>query len=94
MSCPHCSKVKSPFCPECGAEIEQLTKEQKLAETLHKLFCISNHTDGCSWEYEKTRETGTIHFSYLRVAKEIFKRYTDNDIVVALSILSFCKKEI
>ena len=38
MSCPHCSKVKSPFCPECGAEIPQISAEQKLAETLGKVY--------------------------------------------------------
>jgi len=92
MSCPHCSKVKSPFCPECGAEIEQLTKEQKLAETLHKLICTCPFE--CGWPHENDDWSEPSHKQHLRIATKIFKRYTDDDVVVALSILSFCKKEI
>lgn len=34
-------------------ELESLPADKKIAILLHENFCNHNHTDGCSWHYEK-----------------------------------------
>lgn len=46
--------------------------EQRLAISLHSLLCHYNHIDGCSWEYEGSKNipewTGHAHSRYLTKA--------------------------
>ena len=78
MSCPHCSKSKSPFCPQCGVKCDASTKEQKLAGTLHDLMF---------YDY------GLIE-DWLRVSAAIQGKYSDDEIVAAISIITFVKGEL
>jgi len=94
MSCPHCSKVKTQFCPQCGEKRPQMTKEQKLAEAIHNMFCTSNHIDGCGWCYEVNWGKGTTHARYLKIAQGIRKKYSEDEIVTSLSLLGFIKGEL
>jgi hypothetical protein len=47
-----------------------MPEEQKLATNLHSMLCRWNHTDGCSWEYEKDW-LGYAHGVYLAKAQMI-----------------------
>jgi hypothetical protein len=40
------------------AILDRLTPAQRLAILLHDETCRSNHTDGCSWDYERC---GNVH---------------------------------
>jgi hypothetical protein len=50
-----------------------LTIPQQVAEELHGLLCHQNHTEGCSWGYEKWCDVGKKDYgakmSYLEMAK-------------------------
>ena len=54
-----------------------LPNEIKLAEAIHDKVCRWNHTDGCSWNYEKwdgsTPSGSTTKDRYLEKAKKILK---------------------
>lgn len=55
---------------------EKLTPTQRLAGRLHSLLCHWNHTDGCSWEYEKDSNNidkwdGNDHRPYFAKAESI-----------------------
>lgn len=91
MSCKGCDNLKTPFCPECGRPRVKLPKDEILAETLHKLFCHANHIDGCSWEYEIGWAAGTVHYSYLVVARKIQEQHSDEAIVDMLSMVNLIK---
>lgn len=56
--------------------------EYQLATSLHRLLCHSNHTDGCSWEYEFSN--GQIEWD-----KYAHKKYIEK----ALVILGFCQQK-
>jgi DNA-directed RNA polymerase subunit RPC12/RpoP len=44
---------------------------QAWAELLHSKKCRSNHTDGCSWEYESWDKPGYAHQEYLTKAHKL-----------------------
>lgn len=46
----------------------KLNPEISIAEYLHSKLCRWNHTDGCSWHYEKTWE-GRAHKDWLKKAE-------------------------
>jgi len=51
-------------------------REKALAEFLHDLCCSKNHTDGCGWEWEDSKENkwnGTTHQVWLAKAKRLIK---------------------
>jgi hypothetical protein len=50
---------------------EGLSEEQKLAELIHESQCRWNHTDGCSWYYEKWGDPGYAKKEYLQKANNI-----------------------
>ena len=55
--------------------LESLSEDKKLAEILHNKLCHSNHTDGCSWEYEswdKSTISSTRDY-YLEKAKKLLQ---------------------
>ncbi len=91
MDCNH-DECKTPYCPSCGVKIPTLTKDQKLATKLHEMFCHSNHTDGCSWCYEKVWEKHTTKYKYLKLATEIHRIYTGSDITVFMSMHKLIKE--
>lgn len=71
----------------------------RLAEVLHKKFCHWNHTDGCSWEYEKWDGTTNMTYRdairphsargrYLTMARNILDEFS---LKQALRFLELCK---
>lgn len=50
-----------------------LTDDKRLAVELHEFLCHWNHTDGCSWGYEK-EWTGYAHKQYLEKAQNVLKK--------------------
>jgi len=78
-----------------------LPEEYKLAITLHSLLCHWNHTDGCSWEYEKYEGpnkdinwNGHAHAEYLRKSRKILSFCNCNKISPedAIKILEISKE--
>lgn len=57
------------------------TKEQKLAEILHKHMCTSNHIDGCSFHCETWDNYSTLFARdvYLNKAKKLLEMYPTLD---------------
>lgn len=60
------------------ADFAALIPEHQVANTLHKMLCHHNHTDGCSWEYECWEGTdksidwnGHAHSRYLTKARNV-----------------------
>lgn len=53
-----------------------------IAETIHESECHSNHTDGCSWFYEKWEEAergqGYAKTRYLAAAKTLIEWAAEN----------------
>ena len=60
-------------------------KEQKIAELLHLVLCTQDHTDQCSWYYQKTWDDNYSEYSpralYLKKAQRMLK-VTDNDLLI------------
>ena len=61
-----------------------LPKDKKLAIHLHNILCKSNHTDQCSWYYEKMEGDPLehdwdryAHKEYLQKAREVLKVESD-----------------
>lgn len=50
-----------------------MPEDQRLAIELHEFLCHWNHTDGCSWGYEK-EWTGYAHAQYLEKAQDALKK--------------------
>lgn len=50
-----------------------MSEDQRLAVELHEFLCHWNHTDGCSWGYEKDW-TGYAHKQYLEKAQTVLKK--------------------
>lgn len=61
----------------------------KLAEIIHNSLCKSNHTDGCSWYYEKWDGFGKnpTRMLYLDRANKILEKVSYKDAVYIISIL-------
>lgn len=61
------------------ARLDNLPENKKLAEQIHEMKCRGNHTDGCSWFYEKDCETGLMdwtryaHETWLKKANSLLK---------------------
>lgn len=57
--------------------LDMMPEDQRLAEHLHEMKCTWNHTDGCSWHYEKNYNTdrfdwtGYAHQEWLRKANNL-----------------------
>lgn len=45
--------------------------EYEIAELLHAKMCNWNHTDGCSWFYEKWGDLGYARNTYITRAKRV-----------------------
>lgn len=46
-------------------EAKKLPEDVVLAEQLHRMFCTSNHTDGCGWTYESWDNPGHARKQWL-----------------------------
>jgi len=71
-------------------EFQKNTPAMNIAEALHGLLCRSNHTDGCSWEYEYGADkwSRSCHVDYLRKAEMILKsKNLEDDIIRVIGIL-------
>lgn len=69
------------------AEMEKraaMPEDQRLAVEIHESMCHQNHTDGCSWGYEKDW-SGYTHKRYLAKAKNVLiKTGLDFDTIAAV----------
>lgn len=63
-----------------------MSDDKKLAKRLHEQFCMHNHIDGCSWEYEKW--DGYTHLKYLDQAHRILGKFS---LVQAIEFLDLLK---
>ena len=75
-------------------EEEKREKENKpeyfLAKKLHSLLCHSNHTDMCSWEYEKGDSdcwSRFAHAQYLELAEKLLLIESDVDKIIQMADL-------
>lgn len=66
-------------------EFENLTIEQQLATTLHKLLCPHNHTDMCGWYYRKLDWAEYSHERYLQMATHLLALEEDVDKIIAMA---------
>lgn len=70
---------------------------QQLASTLHNMICKWNHTDGCSWFYERKNNdddwNGWAHGEYLKKANRLIHHCEQRGIEVdqALEIFKMVK---
>lgn len=55
-----------------AAKRSAMPEDQRLAVELHEFLCHQNHTDGCSWGYEKDW-TGYAHERFLEKAQKALK---------------------
>lgn len=72
---------------ELTAELDALAvteEEARLAELIHANYCRYNHTDGCSWGYERGNWANSVHQQYLDRAREALKA-TPFDTAIALA---------
>jgi len=53
---------------------KDFTPTERLADMLHETLCRHNHTDGCSWGYEKDWKHGDQRH-YLNIASEIVQSW-------------------
>jgi hypothetical protein len=63
-------------------EDQSLTPTQRLAKELHDVLCLFNHTDGCSWEYEKDWNDWA-HAQWLGHAQKLQKACEEENIEVS-----------
>ena len=67
--------------------IEKIPLNQRLAEVIHSKLCHWNHTDGCSWEYEKWEnyQSGHAKKQYLNKANDLIQRFPiDAEILIEI----------
>lgn len=68
--------------------------EHALAEALHDTLCHWNHTDGCSWGYEGSRDTADwnahAHRTYLDKARKALVA-AEGDAMLVLKVLEAVK---
>ena len=83
MPCKKCQDLKTHYCPDCGRPKVKQTKEEKLAETLHKIFC--NGSLSCRWRHESDDWIEPSHKLHLNIATEIITGR-------AISSFGFCIK--
>jgi hypothetical protein len=67
--------------------LAELPEDRRLAEAMHSMLCRTNHTDGCSWEYEHDLRstwpdmwTGQTHLHWLGRAHEVMTALPGKDI--------------
>ena len=71
-------KLCSSFKEHKNPTVAKVSKEEliarELAEIIHVKTCHCNHTDGCSWEYEKWgTPLSSTRLEYLDIAKKMLK---------------------
>lgn len=71
--------------------VSLLTKEQRVAEYLHDIFCNHNHTDGCGWFYDDGSWTEYSRKEYVSKSKKLLKFYNEEEIYEFLINLKLCK---
>jgi hypothetical protein len=72
-------------------EFEELPTECHLADFMHKILCIHNHTDQCGWYYEKwydgIKGKAWHKAEYIKKAKKILKEVDYDKAVAIIKIL-------
>lgn len=74
-------------------------KQKELAKTLHKRFCIRNHTEHCAWYYEKDYKnmwSKYEHKKWLIIAKNVIEvaTYTVEEALKALKLVGNIEKDL
>lgn len=62
----------------------------RLAEILHKKLCHWNHTDGCSWLYEKWSDAlrpQSVKKEYLDMSRKILQEFNINDAIKFVDLM-------
>ena len=68
-----------------------LTKEQRVADYLHDIFCHHNHTDGCGWFYDDGSWTEYSRKEYVSKSIKLLKIYDEEQIREILRNFKSCK---
>ena len=67
-----------------------ITNIAQLAELLHTICCHMNHTDACSWYYEK--EDDATHIRYKACVEKLIEQFgfeTTRDMIVKIRKIQF-----
>jgi hypothetical protein len=65
---------------------QSLSEDKKLAETLHKMLCTCNHTDGCGWYYDKDWNQAE-HKHWLEKAQKLLAITDTNTMLKIVEVL-------
>ena len=68
-----------------------LTKEQRVADYLHDIFCHHNHTDGCGLFYDDGSWTEYSRKEYVSKSIKLLKIYDEEQIREILRNFKSCK---
>ncbi len=75
---------------EAEQVLASMTPEQKMAQSLHEVWCRHNHTDGCGWMYEMNKHgddwNGSAHRSWLSKSAKICARFPEATVQEILEI--------